>query len=48
MEIEEGQVGVDVSGHESQMEEEVKETPRCEEAAEPAQLCVTVGMEAGW
>ncbi|KAF3854681.1 hypothetical protein F7725_022736 [Dissostichus mawsoni] len=48
VEIEEGQVGVDVSGHESQTEEEVKETPRCEEAAEPAQLCVTVGMEAGW
>ncbi|KAK5928201.1 hypothetical protein CgunFtcFv8_013281 [Champsocephalus gunnari] len=46
VEIEEGQV--DVSGHESQTEEEVKETPRCEEAAEPAQLCVTVGMEAGW
>ncbi|XP_075945046.1 SIN3-HDAC complex-associated factor isoform X2 [Anarhichas minor] len=48
VEIEEGQVGVDVSGNKSQMEEEVKETPSCEENA--GQLCVTVTpvVEAGW
>lgn len=41
VEVEEGQVGADVSGQKSQTEEEVKETPTCEENAEPAQLCVT-------
>ena len=42
VEVEEGQVGVDVSGQNLQAEEEVKETQACEENPEPAQLCVTM------
>lgn len=42
VEIEEGKVAVDVSEHKSQTEEEVKETPRCDENVVPAQLCVTI------
>lgn len=42
VEVEEGPVGVDVSGQKIQTEEEVKETPMCEANAEPAQLCVTM------
>ncbi|XP_072241727.1 SIN3-HDAC complex-associated factor [Leuresthes tenuis] len=38
VEVEEGQVGVE----KPQTEGEVKETPMCEENAEPAKLCVTV------
>lgn len=42
VEVEEGQVSVEVSRMNSLTEEEVKETPTCVQNAEPAQLCVTV------
>lgn len=57
VEVEEGQVGADVSGQKSQMEEEVKEMPTCQENAEPAELCHSttapptrsgVVVEEGW
>lgn len=47
VEVEESHVGVDVSGQKSQMEEEVKETPACEENAEPPARSVAVAEE-GW
>ncbi len=57
VEVEEAQVGVDVSGQKSQAEEEVNEAPASEGNAEPLQLCVTVttpparsgvAVEEGW